>query len=104
MGVKRKRTYNKELKLNIIKLVMEGDKPVREISESMEIDKAVIYGWLRQYRQDRQEAFPGKGKQKPTDQEIRGLKKELADVKEERDILKKAIAIFSKKNVIDTHL
>lgn len=47
MGVKRKRTYNKELKLNIIKLVMEGDNPVREISESIEIDKTVIYGWLR---------------------------------------------------------
>ena len=40
-------------------------------------------------------AFPGKGHLKPADEQMRCLKKELTDVKEERDILKKALAIFS---------
>jgi transposase len=45
---------------------------------------------------DRVHAFPGKGHLKPSDEELRRVKKELNDDKEERDILKKALAIFSK--------
>ncbi len=41
--------------------------------------------------------FPGKGRLKPPDEELRRLKKELSDVTQERDILKKALAIFSKE-------
>jgi transposase len=46
--------------------------------------------------EDTAHAFPGKGHLKPADEQMRCLKKELTDVKEERDILKKALAIFSK--------
>jgi transposase len=56
----------------------------------------VIYRWIKQYREDPENAFPGKGKLKPEDEELRRLRRELADVKEERDILKKVVNIFSK--------
>jgi transposase len=42
-------------------------------------------------------AFPGKGRLKPAEEELRRMKRELADVTQERDILKKALAIFSKE-------
>jgi transposase len=55
-----------------------------------------MHRWKREYLEDIEEAFPGKGRMKPEEEEMRKLKKTLADVTEERDILKKALAIFSK--------
>ena len=46
--------------------------------------------------EDREHAFPGKGRMKPHEEELMKLRKKLADVEEEREILKKALAIFSK--------
>ena len=43
-------------------------------------------------------AFTGKGCVKPENMEIRRLRKELEKVREQRDILKKALAVFSKQN------
>jgi transposase-like protein len=54
--------------------------------------------WIREYNSDNQYVFPGLGNLKEPDEELRKLRKELADTKMERDILKKALAIFSKKN------
>jgi transposase len=55
-----------------------------------------VYGWVRAYNADPEHAFPGQGKLKPPEREVRDLKRELERVKRERDILKKAVAIFSK--------
>jgi len=56
----------------------------------------VIHRWKREYLGDTEDAFPGKGYMKPEAEELQKLKKTLANVTEERDILKKALAIFSK--------
>jgi transposase len=60
------------------------------------ISTNVLSRWKRQLTDDPAFAFPGKGHLKPADEELRSLKKELRDVTEERDILKKALAIFSR--------
>jgi len=60
------------------------------------INENLIYRWIKQYKEDPRDSFPGKGRLKPEDEEFRQLKKELQDVKEERDILKKVVGIFSK--------
>jgi transposase len=52
--------------------------------------------WVNQYKEDPENAFPGNGKLKPEDEELRQLKRQLRDVTEERDILKKAVSIFSR--------
>jgi transposase len=57
----------------------------------------LIYNWQKQLLEDSEYAFPGHGKLKPADEQLRRLQRELADIKEERDILKKALAIFSKR-------
>jgi transposase len=51
--------------------------------------------WVKGYKAEGKDAFPGKGNIKPSDAELVGLRKELAIVREERDILKKALGIFS---------
>jgi transposase len=56
-----------------------------------------LYKWREKYTEDIAHAFPGKGRLKPAEEELRRMRRELADVTQERDILKKALAIFSKE-------
>ena len=63
------------------------------------IHENTIYKWMRQYKADPGGAFPGKGRLKPQDEEFRRLQRENEVLREEREILKKALAIFSKHRV-----
>ena len=60
------------------------------MAKGLGINENVLYRWIRQYREDPENSFPGKGKLKSEDEELRLLRRELADVKEERDIVKKS--------------
>jgi transposase len=94
--VSSRRKYDQEFKLEAVRLVTDGDRGVAEVARNLGIHENLLYNWRRKYLDDTVHAFPGKGHLKPADEELRRLKKELTDVKEERDILKKALAIFSK--------
>ena len=96
LGQKR-RSYDSEFKREAVKLVIEGGRVASEVAKGLGINENVLYRWIKQYREDPENAFPGKGKLKPEDEELRRLRRELADVKEERDILKKVVGIFSKR-------
>ena len=96
LGQKR-RSYDSEFKREAVKLVIEGGRVASEVSKGLGINENVLYRWIKQYREDPENAFPGKGKLKPEDEELRRLRRELADVKEERDILQKVVGIFSKR-------
>ena len=95
MGGNR-RIYDKEFKRDAVKLVLEGGRSKESVSRDLGIAKSTLVYWICKYQEDPENCFPGKGYLKPQDEEIRRLKKELADVKEERDILKKTTAIFSR--------
>jgi transposase len=92
----RRRVYTKEFKEETVHLVLTRGMSVSEVSKDLGIGTETIYRWIRQYKSDPKNSFPGKGHLKPEDEKLRKLERELADVKEERDILKKAISIFSK--------
>jgi transposase len=64
-------------------------------ARDLEVRPDMLRRWKRQLEEDPVEAFPGKGNLKPDEDQIRRLQRELARVKEERDILKKVVAIFS---------
>jgi len=95
-GIRRRRTYDKEFKLEAVRLVLEEGHSVASLERKLGTGKGVIYKWVHQYIDNAEYAFPGKGNLKPPDKELHELKKELERVKRERDILKKAVAIFSK--------
>jgi transposase len=95
-GIRRKRTYDKEFKLEAVRLVLEEGHSVASVERKLGTGKGVIYNWVHKFTDDPEHAFPGKGNLKPPDKEIHELKNELERVKRERDILKKAVAIFSK--------
>ena len=95
IGQKR-RSYDSDFKRDAVKLVVVGGRVASEVAKGLGINENVLYRWIKQYREDAENAFPGKGNLKPEDEELRRLRRELLDVKEERDILKKVVSIFSK--------
>jgi len=90
------RKYDKAFRLEAVKLVTEGSRGVREVAGNLGIHENLLHKWKREYLSDPLNAFPGKGHMKPDDAELYNLRKELANVTMERDILKKAMAVMSK--------
>jgi transposase len=93
---KTRRKYTREFKLEAVQLALSRDGNVSEVARNLGVNPNMLNRWIREYRADSQYAFPGLGKLKEPDEEIRKLKKELADTRMERDILKKALSIFSR--------
>ena len=94
---KTRRTFTKEFKIQTVKLVLDGQRSLKAVARELGISPAMLRNWRRQYLQDNENAFPGKGYLPEKDQEIRELKKRIVDLEEERAILKKAINIFAKQ-------
>ena len=90
-----KRKYDKEFKINAVNLHIKGGRSLSQITKDLGVPMATLSGWISAYREDGDQAFPGKGYLKPQDNELALLRKELSIAREERDILKKALGIFS---------
>lgn len=95
MNKRKVRKYDKEFKINAVNLYLKGSRSYDQVGEELGIPGATLASWVEKHRNEGDEAFPGKGHLRPSDAEIMQLRKELAIVKEERDILKKALGIFS---------
>jgi transposase len=93
----KRRKYDREFKVEAVKRVTGGGRAVTEVARNLGIHENLLYKWKEKYTEDMAHAFPGKGRLKPAEEEQRRMKRELADVTQERDILKKALAIFSKE-------
>ena len=96
MALRERRKFDREFKIEAIRLITDRGMSVAQVAHDLDIHENVLRKWKNQFLQDTNNAFPGKGRLKPEEEELRRLKRELADIKEERDILKKALAIFSK--------
>lgn len=94
--VTERRRFTREFKIETVNLITGSDHTVAEVAKDLEIHPNTLYRWVRQYGQNPQEAFPGKGRQTSEAEELTHLRRENQRLKMERDILKKAMAIFSK--------
>ena len=94
MEVRSRRKYTQEFREDVLNMLKTGDKNVATLSRELGIAEQVIYRWNKKYNLDENKEI-----EKVTDQEkeLRTLRAKLADVTEERDILKKAVSIFSKQ-------
>jgi transposase len=97
-GNKRGRYFTDEFKHNAVQMVLEKGMPVRKVARDLDIHPNLLHQWRRKFVEDGTDAFVGKGHLRPQEAELRRLQKELEEVKEERDILKKALAVFSRQN------
>jgi len=95
---KSRRKFTKEFKMEAIQLVEHRGGNASEVARNLGIRPNILNRWVREYRAEKQYAFPGLGKLKEPDEHLRKLQKELADTRMERDVLKKALAIFSKQS------
>jgi transposase len=95
---KPRRTYTKEFKVEAVRLAESRDSKTTDIATNLGVSPNVLNRWIREYHADTQYTFPGQGKMKEPEEELRQLRKELEDTKMERDILKKALAFFSRQS------
>lgn len=96
--MKRERKhYDRQFKLMLVDLVGSG-KTRKEVSEEFDVPSDLVSRWCREFSKYETGSFSGNGNANMTEdqKEIARLKRDLEDARIERDILKKAIGIFSK--------
>lgn len=94
-----RRKYDRDFKRNAVLLSGESGKSVPEVAENLGIRQDLLYRWRREYvNSNGRPVFPGNGREALTEEQrkIKELEKKLRDTEMERDILKKAMAIFSR--------
>jgi transposase len=96
---RERRTFTREFKLNSVELSYSRSS-IAELANELKIRPELLYRWRSEFASSTGSSFPGNGNPKMTDEqkEIARLKKELTDMEMERDILKKAVSIFSKSD------
>jgi transposase len=93
----KRRHFTNEYKKNAVKLVTEKGLPVSKVARDLDIHPQLLHQWRKKFFHKGDSAFVGKGNLNPEDAEMKKLRKKLAEVEEERDIFKKALAVFSKQ-------
>ena len=94
----RRRTYTKEFKESAIELYRSSGKSAKDVADGLGISRENLSRWLRESEEGEKNSirvFPGQGN--PRDEELAKLRKEVADLRETNEILKKAMAIFAVK-------
>ncbi len=96
-GNESRRKYSKEFKVDAVELMIRSNKSFTEIAASLGIRADLLRRWEKEYSANKSTPFPGSGHlPDPEEERFRKLERELRIVTEERDILKKACAVFSR--------
>ena len=93
--MRTKRAYDPDFKREAVRLVVEEGLRIREVERDLGITHGVLKDWVRKHRDHQDAAFAGSVEPQSPEAELKKLRKENDRLKRERDILKKAVAIFS---------
>jgi transposase len=93
-----RRRFTREFKLEAVRLIRDRGVSYAQASQDLKVHPTQLRDWVKAFANDPAEAFPGNGRMKPEQLEIARLKREVAKLKAERDILKKAAAYFAKES------
>ena len=96
--------HSKEFRMEAVRLTIQSGRKIKQIAEELGVNIWTLKGWIKKYDKEARAELISQGLKMSPEEENRILKKELADVAEERDILKKAVAVFSKKPKINLFL
>jgi transposase len=94
MGTRRK--FTDEFKREAVKLATRPGVTVTTVARELGVERSVLRAWVRKTEEGRYEPTPGKALKSDSQAENEQLRRELARVKMERDILKKALGYFAK--------
>ena len=92
---KVKRRYDKEFKVQAIKMVLDGGLSKAEAGRKLGVNQTMIGNWIRAFQAGGQVAFPGRGRLNPLEDELRKLRQEVKELRMETEFLKKSAAYFA---------
>jgi len=88
------RQFEEAFKIETVKYISENNKPVAQVAREIGVNTNTLHGWVKKYGQEPEvkgvKSFPSETA------ELRALQKEIRDLKEENEILKKAMHYFAK--------
>ena len=93
-----RRRFSREFKLEAVRQVVDAGRPLAQVVRELDISASVLRRWKQQFEGDPAETFPGKGRMKAEDEELRRLRREVVRLRQERDFLKKTAAFFAKES------
>ena len=92
---KSRKKYTREFKLETLRLLETSGKSKAQIERDLGLGVGALTRWQKQLAAESEHAFPGHGRLTPDQERVRQLERENVILRQERDILKKAVAIFS---------
>lgn len=92
-----RRKFSREFKIEAVRLVTERGVSVPQACRDLDLVESVLQRWMKELSDAPASAFPGNGQQRAELAEIAALKKEVAKLKAECDILKRAAAFFARE-------
>ena len=95
----QRRKHSREFKIEAVRLVRDRGVSVAQAGRELDIHANILRKWVKEFSADPAQAFPGLGQMKPEQLEIERLRREVAKLKAERDILKKAAAYFARETI-----
>jgi transposase len=98
--MKKNRNYTEEFKREVLEMATGKEISIAQLARDLDITPSLIYKWRERYRLDENSGELKPSAEREAEAEIRRLKRELSIVKQERDILKKAIQVFSRDQQI----
>ena len=96
MTGEKRRSYTPEFKHEAVRLITDEGQRIAEVARNLGINATMLGRWKREAVEE--DAFPGKGRMKPMEEELRRLQKENRQLKMDREILKKAAAFFARES------
>jgi transposase len=94
-----RRKFSREFRIEAAKLVTERGVAVAQAARDLDVAESVLRRWMRELTEAPATAFPGNGQMRAELAEIAALKKAVARLRAERDILKKAAAFFAREAI-----
>jgi len=92
----QRRRFDAQFKREALRMIQESNRKISDVARELGIRPELLYRWKSEQAADPEQAFPGKGHMKADEAYVRKLERELKRAQEDRDILKKALAYFSR--------
>lgn len=90
-----RRSFTREFKTEAVRMVTEMGLSQAQVARDLDLDAKMLRRWRRELEREGEGAFPGEGRLKPEEEKVRRLQRDVERLRMERDILKKALGIFS---------
>jgi transposase len=97
MAKRKRRSFTPEFKAETVRLVLEGGKSIPDVARDLDLTKSALREWVHQAQVDRGQGKPGELTSAERE-ELQRLRREVKELRIEREILKKAAAFFAKEN------